>query len=509
MSEVSARAWWGLAVLALPTALLSMDATVLYLAVPHLAADLQPSSTELLWITDSYGFLIAAFLVPMGTLGDRIGRRKLLMIGAAAFAVISVLAAFAPSAELLIAARALLGVAGATLMPSTLALITTLFPDDRRRGVAIGIWAAALSGGAALGPVVGGLLLGSFAWGSVFLIAVPIMALLLVTGPFLLPEHRDGGVGRIDVPSIVLSLAAVLGVVYGLKQAADGDLGLVTVGAAVLGAAAAVVFVRRQRRLADPLVDLRLFADRSFTVALGVMLVAMGTTVGVYFFVTLHLQQVLGLSPVQAGLWLVPSAAVMIVSSTLAPTLAARFGAAAVVAGSLAVAAVGFALLAFVDAGSSVLLPVASLVVVYLGGGPVMTLATDLVVGAAPPERAGSASALSETGGELGLALGVALLGSVGIAVYRVTMAATLPAGLAPDVATAAGDTVDGATAAAAGLPAQQAADLLAAAREAFAGGVSVVGTIAAVLTAALAVLVAVVLRRRSAPAEPGAHAAA
>ncbi|MEJ3653567.1 MFS transporter [Actinomycetes bacterium KLBMP 9759] len=509
MSEISARAWWGLAVLALPTALLSMDATVLYLAVPHLAADLRPTSTELLWITDSYGFLIAAFLVPMGMLGDRIGRRKLLMIGAGAFAAISVLAAFAPSAELLIAARAVLGIAGATLMPSTLALITTLFPDDRRRGVAIGIWAASLSGGAALGPVVGGLLLGSFPWGSVFLIAVPVMVLLLVTGPFVLPEHRDGGMGRIDVPSIVLSLAAVLGVVYGIKQAADGDLGMFTIGAAVLGVAAAIVFVRRQRRLADPLVDLRLFAERSFTVALGVMLVAMATTVGVYFFVTLHLQQVLGLSPVQAGLWLVPSAAVMIVSSTLAPSLAVRFGAAAAVAGSLATAAIGFALLAFVDAGSGVLLPVASLAVVYLGGGPVMTLATDLVVGAAPPERAGSASALSETGGELGLALGVALLGSVGLAVYRVTMAATLPAGLPPEVAAAAGDTVDGAVAAAAGLPPQQAADLLTAAREAFAGGVGVVGTIAAVVTAALAALVAVVLRKRPAPAEAGAHASA
>jgi DHA2 family multidrug resistance protein-like MFS transporter len=300
-AHASVRTWLGLAVLALPTLLLAMDVTVLYLAAPHLAASLRPTGTELLWIIDSYGFLIAGFLVLMGNLGDRIGRRRLLLIGAVAFAIGSVVAAYAPTPMALIAARALLGIAGATLMPSTLALISNMFRDPTQRRMAIGIWAACLSGGVALGPLVGGALLESWWWGSVFLIAVPVMGLLLVTAPWVLPEHRDPAPGRIDLLSVVLSLAAVLPTIYGIKHLVAGGhiaTGIVSIGAGfVFGA----LFVRRQLVIPDPLIDVRLFGERRFRAAVIVMTAGIAVTAGVYLFVTNYLQQIAKLSPLQAG----------------------------------------------------------------------------------------------------------------------------------------------------------------------------------------------------------------
>jgi DHA2 family multidrug resistance protein-like MFS transporter len=224
-ARATRREWLGLAVLALPAMLLAMDLTVLYLAVPSLAADLKPSSAQLLWITDIYGFMIAGSLITMGTLGDRIGRRRLLLIGGAAFAVASVLAAFSVSAEMLIVTRAMLGVAGATLMPSTLSLIRTMFQDDHQRTSAIGIWATSFSVGGVIGPIVGGLLLQYFWWGAVFLLGVPVMLLLLAVGPKLLPEYRAPERGRFDLLSAGLSLLAVLFAVYGIKRAAEGGAG--------------------------------------------------------------------------------------------------------------------------------------------------------------------------------------------------------------------------------------------------------------------------------------------
>ncbi|ONI78593.1 MFS transporter [Actinosynnema sp. ALI-1.44] len=408
-SRAGAREWLGLAVLALPTLLLGMDATVLYLAMPHLAADLRPTDTEMLWIVDSYGFLVAGFLVTMGTLGDRIGRRKLLVIGGGAFTAASVLAAFATSPLMLIVARGLLGVAGATLGPSTLALISTMFPAAQR-GTAIAVWATCFSAGIAVGPIVGGLLLEWFWWGAVFLLAVPFMAVLVLVAPVLLPEFRDTGAGKLDLTSVLLALAAVLPVIYGIKQHG----GVVGSAAIVAGLGFGVLFVTRQRKLAHPLLDLRMFGSRSFSVALMVQVFTMTAIGGVYLFVTQYMQLVQDFPPFVAGLWLVPSALVLVVSSMATPKLTSRFTPAHVVGVALALAAIGFAVLALAAGLAAV---VTGFSLIYLGVGPIMALGTDLVIGTAPPEKAGSAAAMSETAMEFGIALGVGVLGVVGTAV--------------------------------------------------------------------------------------------
>lgn len=292
-----AREWGGLAVLALPTVLLGLDVTVLYLALPSLAEELRPSGTQELWIMDAYGFLIAGFLLTMGTLGDRIGRRRLLMIGAAAFGAVSVLAAWSTSAELLIVARAALGIAGATLMPSTLALISNMFADQRQRSLAIGVWATSFALGMALGPVVGGALLDHFWWGSVFLLAVPVAIVLLVAAPVLIPEYRAPRSGPFDLPGVALSLAAILPVVYGVKRFAEDGPGGPALVAAAIGVVFAVLFVRRQAGLANPLLDVRLFADRTFSAALSVLLVGLVGVGGSMLLITQQLQFVEGLPP--------------------------------------------------------------------------------------------------------------------------------------------------------------------------------------------------------------------
>ncbi|MBI1881242.1 MAG: MFS transporter [Chloroflexi bacterium] len=496
------REWIGLAVLMLPTLLIVMDLTVLHLAVPHLSADLQPSSTQLLWIVDIYGFMIAGSLVTMGTLGDRIGRRRLLLMGAAAFGVASVLAAFSTSAQMLIAARALLGVAGATLMPSTMSLIRNMFHDPRERTVAIGIWVSGFSAGSAIGPLIGGFLLEHLWWGSVFLLGVPVMALLLGLGPVLLLEFRDPQAGRLDLFSAALSLAAVLAVIYGLKQIAQNGPGWQPVLFIVAGLAIGVVFVRRQRTLADPLIDLWLFRVPAFSASLATYTLGVFAAFGVFLFIAQYLQLVLGLSPLQAGLWSVPGAIASIVGSNVAPMLVRRVHPAFVIAAGLALAAVGFGLLTQVGV-SSLALVVVGWVVMSLGFGATFTLTADLVVGTAPPERAGAASALSETGAEFGGALGIAVLGSLGTAIYRSQVAAALPPGIPPEAARAAQETLAGAVTVAGQLPDPLGAALLGTAHEAFIQGLQLTAVIGAVVMVGLAILTAVLLRRVRTGSEP------
>jgi DHA2 family multidrug resistance protein-like MFS transporter len=501
------REWIGLAVLALGTMLYSMDLTVLHLAVPSLSADLKPSSAQLLWIVDIYGFTLAGSLITMGTLGDRIGRRRLLLIGAAAFGCASLLAAFSTSAEMLIAARALLGVAGATLAPSTLSLIRSMFLDATQRTVAVGVWIASFSGGAVIGPPLGGILLEFFWWGSVFLLAVPVMALLLVLGPMFLPEFRDPDPGRYDLLGAGLSLAAVLGVIYGLKQIVQDGLGWLPAASILAGLVFGLLFVRRQCTCAHPLIDVRLFRAPAFSASLAIYLLVTFVAFAAFLFVFQYLQLVRGLSPLEAALWSVPAFAAFIVGSMLTAPIVRRIRPAYVMGGGLTVAAAGYALLFRVDEGSALAFVVIAIVVSSLGEAPVFTLTNDLIIGTAPPERAGAAAALSETSSELGGALGIAILGTIGTAIYRGRMADELPVGVPPEAAEAARDTLGGAVAAAEDVPQPIAEELLAVAREAFTQGLQVAALTSAVIAAGMAVL-AVVLLRRARTADEDEHPA-
>lgn len=493
-AKATPREWIGLAVLMLPTLLIAMDLTVLHLAVPSLSADLQPSSTQLLWITDIYGFMIAGSLVTMGTLGDRIGRRRLLLIGALAFGLASVFAAFSTSAGMLIAARALLGVAGATLMPSTMSLIRNMFLDPRQRTTAIGIWVSGFSVGSVIGPLVGGLLLENFWWGSVFLLGVPVMGLLLVVGPLLLPEYRDPNPGRFDLFSAALSLAAVLLVIFGLKQIAQDGLGWMPAVFIAAGLLTGVIFVQRQRTLDDPLIDLQLFRVPAFSASLATYTFGIFAGFGTFLFIAQYLQLVLGLSPLQAGLWSAPGSVAFVIGSNLAPRAVRRFPPAFVVAGGLALAAIGFGVITQIGL-SSLALIVGGNVLLSLGFGFTFTVTIDLVVASAPPERAGAASALAETGAEFGGALGLAILGSLGLAVYRSLVSAAMPLDLPPEVAEVARETLSGAVTAAGELPAELGAALLDAARQAFVYALQLNAVIGVIGLAGLAVLMITMLR--------------
>jgi DHA2 family multidrug resistance protein-like MFS transporter len=492
------REWIGLAVLALPCLLYSMDLTVLNLAVPALAADLKPSAAQLLWIVDIYGFLVAGSLITMGTLGDRIGRRRLLLTGAAAFGAASVLAAFANSAAMLILARAVLGIAGATLAPSTLSLIRSMFEDDRERTFAIGVWVSSFSVGGAIGPVVGGVLLEYFWWGSVFLAAVPVMALLLVVGPILLPEYRDPNAGRMDLPSAALSLVAVLAVIYGIKHSAEHGFGWLPAVIVVLGLAVGLVFVRRQRRLAHPLIDLSLFRTPAFSAALAINMLALFAAFGFFLFIAQYLQLVLDMGPLEAGLWTAPSGIVFVAGSMLAPVLVRRFQPAQVIAAGLVVSALGFLVLTQIGGPNSLAVLMTGLLLFCAGLAPVGTLTTDLVMGSAPPERAGAASAISETSFELGGALGIAVLGSVIVAAYQGLMADAVPATVPIEAAAAARDTLAAALAVAGDLPAEPGRDLAATARSAFTHSLDITSVLCAALILFAAGLALVLLRRRA-----------
>ena len=502
------REWIGLAVLALACLLYVMDLTVLHLAVPAISADLQPSSAQLLWIIDIYGFMVAGSLITMGTLGDRIGRRKLLMIGAGAFGLVSLLAAFSTSAEMLIVSRALLGIAGATLAPSTLSLIFHMFQDPKQRSVAIGVWIGSFSAGSAIGPVLGGLMLEFFWWGSVFLLALPVMAALLILGPRVLPEYKDPDAGRLDVISAAMSVAAVLAVIYGLKQIAQDGFGLPPAAIILAGLAVGVLWVRRQLKLADPMIDVALFRIPAFNAALAVNFLAIFVAVGYFLFVAQYLQLVVGLSPLEAGLWSLPSAVAFIVGSQLAPRIVQRVRPAYLIGGGLAVAAVGLALLTQVGPSGGLVTLVTGSVVISLGLAPVFGVTTELIVGSAPPERAGAASGISETGAELGGALGIAILGSIGVTIYRGEIATRLPAGVPADAEAVARDTLGSAVAVAGQLPDQVGAALLDTARAAFVHGMQLTSAIAAVVAVGLAILAVFMLRSQDVPpAEPEAEA--
>ena len=429
------REWTGLGVLMLPLLLVSMDVSVLYFAVPFIARDLEPSSTQQLWIFDIYGFVLAGLLITMGSLGDRIGRRRLLLIGAAAFSVASLGAAYSHTAEQLIAARAVQGIAGATLMPSTLALIRNMFHDAKQRSTAIAIWTGGTMSGIALGPVLSGVLLNHFWWGSVFLINVPFMVLLLALAPALVPEFRAPQAGRFDLISSALSLGAVLPVIYGIKEIAADGVDLARCLWIAAGVAVGAAFIVRQARSPAPMIDLKLFRSRGFTGSVAMNLVAMFAIVGFAIFTTQYLQSVLGMSPLTAALWsLVPMAGTT-AAAMATRVLVQRFDRAYVAAGGFFISGAGFAALTQLHAHS----PIAFLLItatIYAGGiVGVMTVGNELIMGAVPPERAGAAAAVVETATEFGAALGIAVLGSLGVAAYRSSLAAAAPPGTPPRAA--------------------------------------------------------------------------
>lgn len=426
------REWFGLAVIALPCLLYSMDFTVLHLAIPSIVADLRPTSTQLLWIVDIYGFLLAGALIPMGVLGDRIGRRRLLLVGAAAFGLASILAAFATTAEWLIATRALLGLAAATLAPSTLSLIRNMFVVPSQRTFAVGVWVASFSTGAAIGPLAGGVLLSHFWWGSVFLVAVPVMVLLLALGPLLLPEYRDPNPGRLDVTSAVLSLLAVLSIVIGIKQIATGGELFLASAAIIAGALMAAAFLRLQHTLETPFIDLSLFRSRAFSAMISVNTLVFFVNFVAFLLIAQYLQLVLGMDPLEAGLWTLPWAASFIVGSLVTPALVKRIRPTYVLAGGLVLSALGFLILTQIGRGGLSLIVIGS-IVFPLGLAPATALAADLILGSAPAERAGMASGLNETSAELGGALGIALIGSAAAALYRATLSHSFPPGLPQD----------------------------------------------------------------------------
>lgn len=488
------REWIGLAVLLLPLLLVSMDVSVLYFAVPFISADLAPTATQQLWIFDIYGFVLAGLLITMGALGDRVGRRRLLMIGAAVFALTSAAAAYAGSAEALIATRALLGIGGATLMPSTLALIRNMFHDARQRATAIAIWTAALTFGVALGPILSGLLLEHFWWGSVFLINVPFMLLLVLLAPLLVPESRRVAGGRFDLIGAVLSLATVLPVIWGVKElAAEGDARLAA-AAIVLGLAVGAAFLHRQRSSPDPMIDLALFRGRAFSGAVAVNTLAMFALIGFAIFTTQLLQTVWGMSPLEAALWsLVPSLGIGAVAPLAAGLAQRGIPRHRLVATGFLIALAGFAAMTAVGADSPLWTLMVCAALYACGLVVVMSLSTELILWAAPPERAGSASALSETASEFGGALGMAVLGSIGTAVFRAHL--DMPAGVPAEAADTARETLAGAAVVAAALPADAGAALFASARTAFVSGLHAAAIGAAVLMALAAVLALRTLR--------------
>ncbi|MGE0329967.1 MAG: MFS transporter [Ramlibacter sp.] len=493
-AKAGRREWIGLAVIALPCLLYAMDLTVLNLAIPAITADLKPTAAQMLWIVDIYGFLVAGSLITMGTLGDRIGRRRLLMIGAAAFGAASVLAALSHSAEMLIAARALLGVAGATLAPSTLSLIRNMFHDPHERTVAIGVWIASFSAGGAIGPLLGGVVLAFFTWHAVFLLAVPVMVLLLVLAPLLLPEYKDPDPGPLDLTSAALSMGAVLSVIYGMKHVAEQGPSWLAAAALAAGAALGAVFLRRQRRLADPLVDLALFRRPGFSAALAINVLGFFAMFASFLYIAQYLQLVLGMDSLTAGLWTLPSSLGFIAGSFIVPLVAKRLGTLHVMVGGLVLSAIGFVLLGFVGTSGLALLVLGS-VVFSVGLTPVVALTTDLVVSSAPPERAGSASSLSETSSELGGALGIAVLGTIAAAVYRASMVNAIPPGASQAVSDAARGTICGANAMADQLQGSAGATQQGAARSAKVQGMHVSTTLTAAIMLGTAALAIVLLR--------------
>lgn len=490
--------WLVLAVVSGSLLLCGIDLTVLHVAVPSMSRDLQPSAAQLLWIVDVYSLALAALLVTCGTLGDRIGRRRMVLSGFLTFGLASAACAFSTSTAQLIAARAALGAGAAMIMASTVAIIRVVFTDDRERALAIGVWTSAHSVGATIGPLLGGLVAERWGWGAVFLVNVPVIVVLLAVGARVIPESKNPVPRHWDLASVALSVTGLAGVVYALKQAGEHAGVNTTILLTALGGTALLyTFVRRQRRLAEPLLDFSLFAERRFTTATLCVIGCFGSYVALLFFLTQWLQQVGAYSPLLAGLSLMPLAAANAIGAVTAPWAASRWGNRRALTGALSLFAVAYAAIAAVGDTAHYGMLLLPLLAAGYGAGIVMTLGADSIMSAAQPERSGEAAAIQETSFELGAGLGVAVLGTVLTLVYR-TVLPPVP-GLGPEEQATAGQSFAAAEDLMAHLPSPTADAVLNAARQAYDNGFTTVAVIAAGILAVTALMAAVLLRPRKA----------
>ncbi len=475
-----------LAVCVLAQLLIAIDLTVLHLVLPSLSEEMHPSTTEMLWIADAYGFALAGLLITMGNIGDRVGRKKLLLIGASLFGVASVVTAYAPTAELLIVSRALLGVAAATLMPSTLSIVRNVF-TGKERAAALGISSGLTILGFGMGPLVGGFLLDHFWWGSVFLVNVPVVIIMVIAGALILPESKNPAPGRIDVPSVLLSVAGMVGVVYTIKEVAYKGWGHWDVAvAAVLGLGCLLTFILRQPRLAEPLMDLKLFTQRAFSATVGTTVLAMFAQLAVSVMFAQYMQLVLGWSPLKSGLAGLPGMGGAVLGGVLAPLAIKLIGRAGAIATGCALSALGFTLYSRIGVTVEYSDLLLAMITFGIGLAFILAVATDTVLGVVPKARAGAASAISETATELGGALGIAILGSALGALYRNEL--VVPAGVPAEAAEPIRDTLGGAVQVAAQLPPEQGAVVLNSAKEAFVDGLQLTMLCSAGLMALLAI---------------------
>ncbi|MEU5052819.1 MFS transporter [Streptomyces sp. NPDC021096] len=461
----TAGRWAMLAVLCASLLLVAMDATILNVALPSLMNDLRPSAIEQLWIIDIYGLVLGGLLVTTGAVGDRWGRKLLFLTGFVLFGLASVIAATSHSSWQLIGGRVLLGLGGAMVMPSTLSLIRNIFTDDRERALAIGIWAAVAGAGACVGPLIGGFLVEHFEWQAAFWVNVPVVVVTVVAGIRLLPEYRAPQHGRLDWVGALLSIAGIVALAWGIKHVAKGSLRAEDVGTLLLGVALLAVFARRQLRLEDPLLDVRLFGHGPFLAAALATLLAMLAIGAALFLISLWLQYVHGYSPSEAGLRTLPSALAMLAGSLCSPHLMHHMGVRAVLAIGLGTLAAGFLLLAVAPEPTTY--PVVALVLAALGlgDGLAITASASVLVSSVPVERAGQAGAVSETAYELGVGLGVALLGSIHGAAYAARMTDLPLSGGERDLAR---ESVGGAAEVAGEVGGETGRQVLAAARAAF-----------------------------------------
>ena len=502
------KEWVGLCVLALPALLVSIDVSVMILALPHIGIGLDANGIQQLWIMDIYGFMLSGFLITMGTLGDRVGRRKLLFIGSICFGVASVMAAFSTTSGMLIAARALLGITGASIAPSAMALIRSLFHDPQQRSLAYGIWFACSMGGMALGPVVGGVMLEYFSWGSVFLLGVPVMALLVITGPFLLPEYRDPSADGLDFVSVVLSLCATFLSIYGLKELVKVNPGVFPLLSIALGIAVGVIFVRRQRHLSNPLIEIRLFANPAFRSALGCMF-GVTLTGAIMFFIAQHLQFAQKMTPLSAALWMLPGVISSMAGMLLSPIIARHIKPSHVIGAGTVIAAAGCMLLSQVGTESGLGNLVVGYILFSVGSAPIPSLLSGQIIGSAPPEKAGSAAALLQTSGEFAYALGIAVFGSIGAYLYRLQIDESLPNGIGEESATASRESLSRAVSAAEKLPDSLSESLMQVARGAFSDSVHAVAVMISAVFVGIALFSLIAFKRmpligQSEPGSPG-----